>query len=176
MARYPKLIMLLHWLMAILIVSAFVMGVVMTDIPGFTPTKIKYYSWHKWIGITVLLLACLRLLWRLRYPAPPYPAGMPAWQQKAATGTHHLLYLLFFASPISGYFYSLAAGVPVVYLQLIPLPVLIEPNPELKPILQGLHKAFNISLALLVFAHIGAALKHHFIEKDGIFKRILPLA
>ncbi len=175
MTRYTKTAMALHWLMAILIIAAFLLGITMTDIPGITPTKLKYYSWHKWVGVTVLLLAFIRLAWRFTHSAPPYPASMPAWQQKAAHGMHHLLYILFFASPITGYFYSLAAGVPVVYLGMIPLPVLIEPDAELKVILKLVHKGCNVSMMLLVAAHVGAALKHHFIEKDGIFKRILPL-
>ncbi|MBI3230685.1 MAG: cytochrome b [Burkholderiales bacterium] len=175
MTSYTKTTMVLHWLMALLIIAAFFLGITMTDIPGLTPTKLKYYSWHKWLGVTVFLLACIRLLWRIKHAAPPYPASMPAWQQKAAHGVHHLLYLLFFLSPISGYFYSLAAGVPVVYLGVIPLPVFIEPNKELKVILKEVHELINYGMLVVVLAHVGAAFKHHFIEKDGIFKRILPL-
>lgn len=175
MARYSGITMLLHWLMAILIFSAFALGITMTDIPDQTPTKLRYYSWHKWLGVTILALAMLRLLWRITHSAPPYPASMPKWQQNAAHAVHHLLYLLFFSAPISGYFYSLSVGVPVVYFGVLPLPELIGPNPDLKDSLRLLHKVCNISLAILVLAHIGAALKHHFVDKDGIFKRILPL-
>ena len=166
--------MLLHWLTALLIVSGFALGVTMVDIPGLTPTKLKYFSWHKWIGITVLGLACVRLLWRLPPPAPAYPDAMPAWQKKAASGLHHLLYVLIFAVPISGYFYSLAAGVPVVYLGVIPLPVLIESNQELKPILKTVHYILNMTLLAGVGLHVLAALKHHFIDRDGLLKRMLP--
>lgn len=166
--------MLLHWLVALLIVSAFALGVTMTDIPGLTPTKLKYFSWHKWLGVTVLGLACMRLLWRLTHAAPKYPAGMEAWQQKAASGLHGLLYLLMFAIPLSGYFYSLAAGVPVVYLGRIALPVLIAPDQDLKELLKAVHYALNMTLLGIVGLHLLAALKHHFIDRDGIFKRILP--
>lgn len=174
MQRYTNTAILIHWLMALLIMSAFALGVTMTDIPGITPTKLKYYSWHKWLGVTVLGLACLRLLWRLTHPAPPYPATMPGWQQKAASGLHGLLYLLIFAVPLSGYFYSLAAGVPVVYLGIISLPVLIDANQELKPILKLVHYSLNVVLFASVGLHVLAALKHLFIERDGVFKRMLP--
>lgn len=174
MPRYTKTAMLLHWLTALLIVSGFALGVTMVDIPGLTPTKLKYFSWHKWIGITVLGLACVRLLWRLTHPAPAHPNAMPAWQKKAASGLHHLLYVLIFAVPISGYFYSLAAGVPVVYLGIIPLPVLIESNQELKPILKTMHYILNMTLLAGVGLHVLAALKHHFIDRDGLLKRMLP--
>jgi len=172
--KYTKTAILLHWLIGILIAGAFALGVTMVDIPGLTPTKLKYFSWHKWIGVTVLGLACARLLWCLSHKAPKYPSSMPTWQQKAAHGLHGLLYLLMFAVPVSGYLYSLAAGVPVVYLGVIPLPVLIEPNPELKPILKQLHYALNMTLLACVLLHVLAALKHHFIDRDGVLKRILP--
>ena len=77
---YSRISILLHWLMALLIVAAFALGFVMTDIPGITPAKLKYFSWHKWLGVTVLLLTALRLLWRLKHPAPPYLQFMPRWQ------------------------------------------------------------------------------------------------
>lgn len=175
MTRYTKTTMLLHWLMALLIIATFALGATMTEIQGITPTKLKYYNWHKWLGVTVLALACVRLLWRISHSAPAYPDSMPKWMQMAAHGVHHLLYFLFFAVPLSGYFYSLAAGFPVVYLGIIPLPVLIEPNPELKVILQTVHNICTKVMFFVVLAHIGAAFKHHFIDKDGIFKRILPI-
>jgi cytochrome b561 len=174
MPRYNTTAIILHWLMAIMIIGAFTMGLVMINIPGVTPTKLQYYSWHKWAGVTILLLAAVRLLWRLKSGAPAYPASMPAWQKTAATGLHRLLYLLLFAVPLSGYFYSLASGIPVVWFGVLPLPVLIEKSEELKPVFKVLHFWLNLSLATLVLAHVGAALKHHFIDRDGILKRMLP--
>ncbi|KAB2838187.1 MAG: cytochrome b, partial [Burkholderiales bacterium] len=86
--RWPAVT--LHWLAALLIIGGFALGLSMVDLP-FSPQRIKYYSWHKWIGISVWLLAVLRLLWRLVSPPPPL-LPMPAWQRRAATATHHLLY------------------------------------------------------------------------------------
>lgn len=172
--RYTRTAIVFHWLIALLIVGTFTMGLVMTDIPGITPTKLKYYSWHKWAGVTVLTLATLRLLWRLSHRAPPYPASMPAWQKSAANGLHGFLYVLMFAVPLSGYFYSLSAGVPVVWFGLFQLPVLIDANAELKPVLKGLHFWLNMGLAGCVALHIAAALKHQFVDRDGVIKRMLP--
>lgn len=174
MQRYTKTAILLHWLVALLIIAAFLLGLVMTDIPGLTPTKLKYYSWHKWMGVTVLALAALRLLWRKANTPPPPLAGMPAWQEKAATAMHVLLYVLMFAVPLSGYMYSLAAGVPVVYLGLFPLPVLMGPNPELKPVLKEVHYVLTMGMAGAVAVHALAALKHHFFDRDATLKRMLP--
>jgi cytochrome b561 len=174
--RYSPTAIALHWLVALLIVGTFTLGLVMTDIPGLTPTKLKYFSWHKWAGVSVLLLAALRLLWRLRTPAPAYPATMPAWQHVAAHGTHALLYLLMFGVPLSGYFYTLAAGVPVVYFGLFQLPLLIEPNLALKPVLKAVHYWLNMGMAALVVMHVAAALKHLVVDRDGITQRMLPFS
>jgi cytochrome b561 len=160
--------------MAVLIVANFTLGLTMVSITGLTPAKLKYYSWHKWLGVTLLGLACLRLLWRLSHQAPPYPASMAGWQQGAARGLHGLLYLLIFAVPVSGYLYTLAAGVPVVYLGIIPMPVLLAPDPELKIIFKQVHFALNRVLLVSVSLHVLAALKHHFIDRDGVFQRMLP--
>jgi cytochrome b561 len=174
MQRYTRTAIAFHWLLALLIVGGFIMGLVMTDIPGFTPTKLKYYSWHKWAGVTVLALAAVRLLWRLAHKPPVYPADMPRWQHRAAHGLHGLLYVLMFAVPVSGYFYTLSAGVPVVYLGLFKLPVLMAPDPALKPLLKALHYWLNMALAGAVGLHIVAALKHRLIDRDTILQRMLP--
>src|ERR1700743_2092732 len=126
---YTRTAIAFHWLIALLIVCGFALGWVMTDIPGFTPTKLRYFSWHKWIGVTVFALAVFRILWRATHASPPMPRRMPTWQRGAAHLTHLLLYLLMIAIPVSGYLYSSAANVPVVYLGLIPLPRLIAPDP-----------------------------------------------
>ncbi|MBI1890962.1 MAG: cytochrome b [Burkholderiales bacterium] len=174
MEKYSKTAIFLHWLIALLIVAAFTLGWTMTSIPGITPTKLKYFSWHKWIGVTVLGLAAARLIWRLMHRPPAYPDSMPPWQKTAAGVLHGVLYVLMFVVPLSGYFYSLAAGVPVVYLGVIPLPVLIDPNPTLKPVLKEVHELLTNGLLVVVGAHVAAALKHHFIDRDGVLKRMLP--
>ena len=174
MHRYTTTAIILHWLTALLIISAFIMGLVMVDIPGLTPTKLKYFSWHKWLGVTVLAIAAIRLLWRKANVPPPHPSSMLAWQKKAADAVHVLLYLLIFAVPISGYLYTLAAGVPVIYLGLFQLPVIMAPNPELKPLLKEIHYVLNMTMAAAVAAHVLAALKHQFIDRDGVLKRMLP--
>jgi cytochrome b561 len=172
--RYSATAIALHWSMAALIVAAFFLGLTMTDMPGITPTKLKYYNWHKWLGVTVLMLAVARALWRITHPAPELPAGIPGWQKQISAATHLALYVFIFAVPLSGYFYSLAAGFKVVYLGLLPLPVLMAPNPTLKPILEEIHFWLNMGLAGLVSLHIAAAFKHHFIDRDTVLLRMLP--
>jgi cytochrome b561 len=175
MPRYTKTAMLLHWLTAVLIIATFCLGLTMVGIPGFSPTKLKYFSWHKWLGVTVLGIAVLRVLWRIAHTPPPALVSIPPLQHKLAEGMHYLLYFLIFAVPISGYLYSYAAGVPVVYLGLFQMPAPFEPNTELKPILKTVHYVLNMTMAAAVVAHALAALKHHFIDRDVTLKRMLPL-
>jgi len=174
MERYTKTAILIHWLTALLIIAAFTLGLVMTDIPGLTPTKLKYYSWHKWMGVTVLTLAVIRVLWRKANRPPAHPASMSALQAKAADGMHYFLYFLIFAVPITGYLYTTAAGVPVVYLGLFQIPSLFAADPALKEILKPVHYWLNMIMAAAVAAHVLAALKHHFIDHDSVLKRMLP--
>src|SRR5690348_17247967 len=100
-SSYTSTAIALHWLIALLIVCGFALGWVMTDIPGFTPTKLKYFSWHKWIGVTVFALVIIRILWRATHATPPMPSHMPKWQRGIAHLTHFLLYVLMVAIPVS---------------------------------------------------------------------------
>ena len=164
----------LHWLIAALMVCGFSLGWVMTSIHGFTPAKLRYVSWHKWIGVTVFALAALRIVWRATHRAPALPPGMPAWQRASAHLVHVLLYVLMIAIPITGYLFSSASNVPVVYLGIVPLPRLIAPDPTLKVVFKTAHLILNWSLAALVLAHVGAALKHQWIDRDGLLARMIP--
>ncbi|KWR75653.1 cytochrome b [Cupriavidus sp. IDO] len=164
----------LHWIIALLIFAAFGLGLYMTGIPGLTPTKLKLFSWHKWLGVTIFAIAVLRVLWRATHAAPPVAAGTPAWQARAAEGAHHLLYVLILVVPITGYLYSSAAGVPVVYLGLWKMPALIGQNDELKEVLKFAHAWLNYLMAAVVVVHAAAAVKHQLIDRDGTLGRMLP--
>ena len=170
---YSRTAIGLHWLIALLIFSAFPLGVYMHDLP-FSPGRLKLYSYHKWLGVTVFLLALARLLWRLKHPAPP-PAGLPAWQRIAATAMHHLLYVLIVLVPVSGWLMSSAKGFQTVYLGIAPIPDLLAKNKELGELLTTVHKALNFILAVLVITHLTAALKHYFVDRDEVLGRMIPL-
>ena len=170
---YTRTAIALHWLIALLIFSAFPLGIYMHDLP-FSPGRLKLFSYHKWLGVTVFLLALARLLWRLKHPAPP-PAGMPAWQRVASTATHHLLYLLIIVVPISGWLMSSAKGFQTVYLGIIPLPDLLTKDKALGDALLLTHQILNFTLGALVITHLTAALKHYFIDRDEVLGRMIPI-
>ena len=170
--RYTPMAMALHWLLALGILGAFCVGFYMSDLP-FSPQRLKLYNWHKLAGVTILALSALRLLWRLTH-RPPADVPMPAWQRLAAHGTHHLLYLLFFAVPLVGWAYSSAAGFPIVLFGVLPLPDFVSPDKALSEAIKPWHAWLAYAMAVLVVLHVVGALKHHFVDRDGLLARMLP--
>jgi cytochrome b561 len=168
--RYSTVAIGFHWLLAVAIVGAFSMGVYMSDLP-FSPQRLKYYNWHKWAGVTILTLSALRLLWRLTH-RPPADLPMPAWQRTVAHATHWGLYALFFAVPLVGWAYSSAAGFPIVWFGVLPLPDFVSPDKALAEAIKPWHGYLAYALAVLVLMHIAAALKHHVIDRDGLISRM----
>jgi cytochrome b561 len=171
--KYTRTAIGLHWVVAILVVAAFGLGLIMTDMP-FSMTKLKFFSWHKWLGVTVFIFAVIRVIWRATHPAPALDPAISKVENFLAHSAHTILYLLIFVVPISGYFYSVAAGFPVVYLGLFPLPSLINPNPDIAETLKSIHHIFVYTMAGLVGLHVFGALKHYFIDHDGTLARMLP--
>lgn len=172
-ASYTSTAIFLHWLSAFLIFAVFPLGAYMQDLP-LSPAKLQLYSYHKWLGISILLLAAARLAWRLGHIPPPLPTSIPPWQQRAAHALHGLLYLLLLAIPISGWLMSSAKGFQTIYLGVLPLPDLVGKDKDLGELLTEVHKMLNLTLLVLVVAHMGAAFKHHFIDRDGVLARMLP--
>ncbi len=177
LARYSLTAIALHWMLAVAILSAFLVGLYLEDLP-FSPAKLKLINWHKWAGVTILALSVLRLVWRLthRPPALPEPIArsMPGWQMAAFHGTHHLMYLLFLAVPLLGWAYSSAAGRPIVLFGVLPLPDFVPVDPALADAIKPWHGNLAWAMALLVAMHVAGALKHQLIDKDGLIGRMLP--
>lgn len=169
--RYSTPAIALHWLIALLIFVAFPLGVYMHELP-LSPDKLKLYSYHKWIGVSVFLLVAIRLGWRLTHMPPALPDGIAVWQRRASAVVHGLLYLLMIAIPLSGWLMSSAKGFQTVWFGVLPLPDLIEKNRELGELLAEVHEALNFTLLALVILHVGAALKHHFIERLPFLQRM----
>ena len=170
---YSAVAKMFHWLLAMLIIGAFGVGLYMADLP-VSPQRLKLYNWHKWAGVTILALSALRLCWRLYQPAPVLPASVVEWQKRASHAAHIALYILFFAVPVLGWIYSSAAGFPIVWFGVLPLPDLVDKNREFAEFIKPFHGMAAKVLAAVVLLHIVAALKHHFVEHDGVLQRMLP--
>lgn len=169
--KYTRTAIMLHWLVALLIFAAFPLGVYMHDLP-LSPARLRLYSYHKWLGVTVFLLAVLRILWRAGHRPPPLPDAMPHWQQAASHAVHHLLYVLTLAVPLSGWLMSSAKGFQTVWFGVLPLPDLVGKDKALGEALAIVHQSLNFALLALVALHVAAALKHHFIDRDGVLLRM----
>ncbi len=171
--RYNNIAITLHWLMALLIFVVFPLGVYMHELP-LSPTKLQLYSYHKWLGITVLMLAMLRVFWRAKNPPPPLPYDTPNWEKAVSHVTHLALYFLLFSVPLSGWLMSSAKGFQTVWFGVVPLPDLVGKDKELGHLLELIHQGLNVVLLGLVAMHIAAVIKHKFIDHDQILERMLP--
>jgi cytochrome b561 len=162
----------LHWVMAGLILVTFPLGWYMHDL-ALTPTKLVLFSYHKWLGITVLLLALARLWARVRDRMPAPVAG-PKWQHAAARAVHLLFYGLIVVVPVSGWLMSSAQGFQTVWLGVLPLPDLVAKNKELATVLKWVHKELDFFLLALVAVHVLAVLQHQFLLRDATLARMIP--
>lgn len=172
--RWGALAQLLHWLIFVLVIAQFTLALLADDLPNGMK-KLTLLSRHKSIGLTILVLACLRLGWRWANNATPaLPATLKPYERGLARATHLLLYLLLLAIPLTGWTMSSARGFPVSWFGFFQLPDLVPKNKALFEALANVHEALAWTLAGLVALHVGAALKHHFVLKDDVLRRMLP--
>lgn len=163
----------LHWLTLVLLIGAFTLAISMVNMP-FSPRKLEFYSWHKWVGVTIFLVAVLRLAWRLANPVPLQPEGMPQWQRRLAGLSHALLYTILIVMPVTGWIMSSALNLPVVYLGLVPIPSPFGVDRALGEAMKVVHLSLAVLLLVLVAIHVLAALYHHFALRDDVLRRMLP--
>ena len=164
---------LFHWIMAALILAQIALGWTAASW-RLSPTKLDLFVWHKSTGVLILTLVVLRLLWRLGNPAPALPADTPRWERLAARISHALLYLLMIVMPVSGWIVNSAANIPFQIFWLIPLPAIVEPDKQTADLAALAHFALFAVLSTVLLAHIGAALRHHFVKRNNVLARMLP--
>lgn len=161
----------LHWTMAALILAMLFIGV------GMVATVSEKHSWllaiHKPLGIAILLLAIVRLAVRLRHPPPPLPADLPALQKLAAHLSHWLLYVLMIAMPLIGWAMLSAGGYPVMLGSSLRLPAILPENTLVFAWLRTAHGVLAYLLFLTFLAHMGAALYHGLIRRDGVLRSMV---
>lgn len=190
--RYTKTAVVLHWLIAIFLVVMFVLGWFMADLPKDGPKQSAYdlldlgiYTWqlaeevtprtfyfnlHKSLGITIFALIAIRILWRITHKPPALLTSYKAMERKVATGTHHLLYLLMAAVPLTGLIMAIYSKYGVKWFGLDLFKGL--DNKAVREIFVEAHEVIGIILLVIVALHVAAALKHKFIDKDETMKRM----
>ncbi len=179
--RYGVVAMSLHWLIAVAVIALLALGMVMTRLPLGDPLKFDLYQLHKSIGILVFLLSCARLGWRLANPPPPLPLSLPDWERRAARITHTAFYLLMIVLPITGWMLVSASpwNIPTRPFGLFMLPHLpwFSTHPQkarLEDALIEVHSLGGWIFAALLALHVAAALRHHFILRNTVLRRMLP--
>ena len=172
--RYSAVAQVFHWVIAALVVTQFVLAYTADDLP-IGVHKLALLARHKSFGMTILMLAILRLLWRLKNPPPALPAGMTPVERLLARATHAAFYLLLFAMPLTGWMMSSAKNYSVSWFGLFTWPNLIGKNEAAFDALRTTHHLLSYLLFAIAVLHILAALKHHFWNKDDVLRRMLPL-
>lgn len=181
-ARYTWVAIALHWTIGLGILAMLAMGLAMVHAPLAPLLKFKLYQLHKSVGITILLAALLRLVWRFTHRPPPLPGGMPAWERGAAEGTHVLLYLLMIGMPLVGWALVSVAplNIPTVLYGVLPWPHIPLTawfgwsKAAASPVLTFLHAYGAYLLIALLALHAGAALRHHLVLRDDVLRRMIP--
>jgi len=164
-----------HWLMAGIWIAAWLIGFAAVHLREELNGHHQLTFLHKAIASTVLFLTALRIVWRLTHPVPALPDSMSPLMQKAAHLGHYALYAVaLFALPLSGWIWSSVAGKPIMMMGLFVLPPLTAAAPEYYDTAKLVHQLLAWSFGIVVLGHAGAALKHHFVDKDGVLKSMLP--
>ena len=179
--RYGGVAQTLHWLIVALIITQWVLAQLAEAAghdkaahPAAALHQLALLARHKSVGLTIFALAIVRLVWRFVSPPPPMPNTMPRWQVKAAQLTHFAFYALLLLLPISGLVMSAASNYPVSYFGWFTIPNIVAPDEALKDIMKERHEMLFDILMVVAVVHVIAALKHHFVDRDGVLRRMLP--
>lgn len=174
MEAYSGISRALHWIVALLVLAMIPAGMVMVQDGLPRELQNTLFIFHKNVGVAVLLLMLARLAWRLARPAPPLPDALPLWQKRIARATHGGLYALALFVPIAGYTRVKAGGFPIESLDAMGVPALVPRSDALAEVAKMAHFYGGLALAGLVAVHVGAALYHAAVKRDGVFGRIWP--
>ena len=161
-----------HWLIVLLIINQWWIASRADELKGLA--KLEALAWHKSFGMTILILAVLRLLWRLVNPTPDLTVETRRWERVLARISHVLLYALIFAMPLTGWMMSSAKNYPVSWFKLFQFPDLVAPAEQTFHQMHDLHHLLFGVLVGVALLHVAGALKHHFIDKNDVLRRMLP--
>lgn len=172
--RYGAVSQFLHWTVVVLVILQFVLGFTAAGMP-ISLQRLILLVRHKSIGMTIFGLVLARLVWRGFSPAPSLPTAMPSLHKTAAHVSHVLLYALLICMPIVGWITSSASHLTVTWFGLFPFPELVGPDAHLAKLAKATHAAMAWMLLAVASLHALAALWHHFMLKDNVLRRMLPV-
>ena len=172
---YGSVAKFLHWAIVLLIVPQYFLADAADELEAGAE-KLQLLNWHKSLGLTVLLLALVRIAWKVINRPHPAPLGDVIWQRKAATAGHVLLYALILLQPVTGWIMSSAAGSPISLFGWVSFPALVAKDHALHETFEAVHESVFYVLLAVALVHIAAALYHHWVLKDNVLRRMLPFS
>lgn len=180
--RYTAVAQALHWLTAPFVLAVLALAWIAEALPEHGPDKGTVFDLHKSVGITILLAAALRLLWRFTHRPPALPGDMPRWEKGAAGGTHVALYALMIGMPLVGWALVSASplNIPTLLYGVVPWPHIPVAEwlgvgkAQASAVLAAVHADGGYALIALFLLHAGAALRHHLVLRDGVLRRMIP--
>lgn len=165
---------LLHWLTVLLVFTTIPVAATMLQEGLARSIQDPLYIYHKNVGVLILLVVLARLAVRVASPPPPLPDFLPRWQKRAAAVSHAMLYLLLVVMAVSGYVRVRAGGFPVETLDALGVPPLVPRSKPLEEAAQGVHASTVVVLIGFILLHVGAAMQHALVHRDGVFRRMWP--
>jgi cytochrome b561 len=164
---------LLHWLMAVCILSMLFIGVGMVSTAA--PKYLTLVQIHKPLGIAILVLALIRLALRIYYGSPSLPTDLPEPIKLAAYSSQVILYALMIAMPLLGWGMLSAASYPVVLFAGVHLPPILPVSASLHTLLWHAHYYLAFAFFAIILMHVSAILFHKLIRRDGVFETMAPV-
>jgi len=171
--RYGLVTKLLHWIIAFSILGLIWLGWEMVDLTYYDPWYHKSLSLHRVLGLAVLGLAVCMLVWQRVSRPPPLPGSISRVQQAAAHAVHRLLFLMMLLLPVTGYLISTSAGQAIPVYGLFEVPVLVQVGEQTRDLIIAVHYYCAYGTGLLAAVHAAAALKHQFVDRDGVLARMI---
>jgi len=172
--RYTRTAIALHWLIAAAVLGQIAFGWYLQTVPRLTPERAIFVNWHKSTGVVIGILILVRIAWRLSHKPPPFPASIPAWEQSAARVNHALLYVCMVVMPVAGYTASNFSKFGVKLFNAVLLPPWGPDDRAIYAAFNALHITTSFVFVALIAVHVAAALRHLFLTRYGIFRRMLP--
>ena len=170
--RYDRVLVALHWLLALALIGQLVLGLWMVDLPKEPPGyRGGWFNVHKSIGLVIALFVVWRLGWRVTHPAPAAVATAGTWQHIVSKLNHVLMYVCMLAMPLTGFIGSNFSQYPIKFFGVV-LPRLFEPQPDMKALLSEIHELFAIVFMGLVALHLAAVVWHVLVKRDGLLQRM----
>lgn len=169
--RFPLSMRILHWAMAAIVISMILGG--LTMVRSLEPWQLTLLNGHKAFGLVAFILVLVRIAVRLTSKFPALPPSLPRWQQRAAIGSHYVLYGLMLAMPVTGYLMQYVAARPVEVFGMFTLPAALTADIQSYGLLREMHGYLALAFIVMMVLHVSAALHHHFVRKDSVLKSML---